>query len=703
MKKKTVLKKLLALSLCASLSLTLLSGAALAVETFTASEACIALIKEFEGFRSMPYTDDSGEWYIGYGTECEPGDYPAGVTELEADALLRAHLTERDEGLVNGFLVQYGISVTQEQFDAMVSMTYNLGAQWINPEYRLCSYLINGLYRYSEAEVVNAIAAWCHSGNTVLENLVARRLREAFLFLYGDYEFRDAGSRYCYIDFEPNGGQKSPDQASRTVFYPTGSVYGLLPEPTLAGQTFLGWFTADGTQLTGQETVLSSLHVYARWSGGGAAIPNPTPVQPEIDYSSWVNPYRDVKENDWHYTYVRELSWHSIIKGYDDGTFRPDSTLTAGEALKLLLVAATQIDPGNATGGHWASSYLTMAENMGCTAPGEILDLDAPIGRLTIAKIAAIAMGLELKSGATPFADIDDTYALTLYEAGVITGEILDTQRYFNPYGSITRAEMSAIVSRLRSYSAPNDPARTGYISFRNKLIPVDWSVPAAPYNKDLFVRDGSRLYYNDPAYTTEWGIDVSRHQGDIDWQKVAGAGIQFALIRVGGRGADSGELYDDAKFEEFLTGAQAAGLKTGVYFYSQAINTAEAVEEALYTIGKLNGRALEYPIIFDWEIFSKTARSYGVDKNTLTECAIAFCDTVAQAGYTPMIYMGLEVGYERLDLSRLTNYDFWFAQYNSRNQPDMYYNYRIWQYTDSGSIPGIEGRVDMDLAFIPY
>ena len=227
MKKKTVLKKLLALSLCASLSLTLLSGAALAVETFTASEACIALIKEFEGFRSMPYTDDSGEWYIGYGTECEPGDYPAGVTELEADALLRAHLTERDEGLVNGFLVQYGISVTQEQFDALVSMTYNLGAQWINPEYRLCSYLINGLYRYSEAEVVNAIAAWCHSGNTVLENLVARRLREAFLFLYGDYEFRDAGSRYCYIDFEPNGGQKSPDQASRTVFYPTGSVYGL--------------------------------------------------------------------------------------------------------------------------------------------------------------------------------------------------------------------------------------------------------------------------------------------------------------------------------------------------------------------------------------------------------------------------------------------------------------------------------------------
>ena len=139
------------------------------------------------------------------------------------------------------------------------------------------------------------------------------------------------------------------------------------------------------------------------------------------------------------------------------------------------------------------------------------------------------------------------------------------------------------------------------------------------------------------------------------------------------------------------------------MYFYSQAVNVAEAVEEAQYTLALLNGRALEYPIIFDWEIYSDTARSSGVDKQTLTDCAIAFCDTVALAGYKPMIYISLEVAYEKMDLSRLTGYDFWFAQYNSRNQPDMYYNYRIWQYTDSGSIPGIEGRVDMDLAFIPY
>lgn len=700
---KTSLKKFAALTMCVVMTLTLLSGAAFAVETFTTSEACVEMIKEFEGFRSLPYVDDNGKWYIGYGSECNPEDYPAGITEWEADTLLRRHLAEQDEPWVNNFLMQYGVSVTQPQFDAMISMTYTLGAQWINPEYRFCSYLINGVDRYSEAEIVNAIATWCHSGNAVLENLVERRLREAFLFLYGDYEWRDGTSRYCYIDFEPNGGKKDPSQASRTVFYPVGSAYGQLPVPTLEGQTFLGWFTSDGTQLTGQETAVSSLHVYARWSSGGAIIEAPADPKPQVDYSSWVNPYRDVKESDWHYPYVRELSYHNIVKGYDDGAFRPEKTLTAGEALKLLLVTALQVDPGNAISGHWAANYLSLAEGMGCTDPGEITDLDLPIDRLTIAKIAVIAMGLEVRTGVTPFDDVDDPYALTLYEAGIITGEIQEGRRIYKPDASITRAEMSAIVSRLRGYSVPNDPARSGYISYSNKLIPVDWSVPAAPYNKDLFVRDGSWMYYNDPAYTTEWGVDVSRHNGNIDWQKVASSGVRFALLRVGGRFAESGELYDDANFEANLTGAKAAGLKTGVYFYSQAINVTEAVEEANYVIGKLDGRMLEYPVIFDWEIFSKTARSYNVDKNTLTECAIAFCETVAQAGYTPMIYMGLEVGYMRLDLSRLTSYDFWFAQYNSRNQPDMYYNYRIWQYTDSGSIPGIDGKVDMDLAFIPY
>ena len=178
---------------------------------------------------------------------------------------------------------------------------------------------------------------------------------------------------------------------------------------------------------------------------------------------------------------------------------------------------------------------------------------------------------------------------------------------------------------------------------------------------------------------------------------------VEFAFIRVGGRFAESGGLYDDANFQKNVEGAQAAGIKVGVYFYSTAISVEEAVEEANYVLGKVWPYHLDYPVVFDWEILSKTSRNANLSKATVTACAQAFCQTVAYAGYTPMIYMGLDTGYNRLDLSQLTNYDFWFAQYNSRNQPDMYYNYRIWQYTDSGSVPGIDGRVDMDIAFIPY
>lgn len=706
MKRKTFLKKALSLGLCLLLALTTLSGAAFAVETYATSDAGVAMIEELEGYRQMPYAGTNGKWYVGYGLECDPADYPAGITPEDAERLLREHLVQ-DEAWVNGFLMQYGVSVTQYQFDALVSLTYTLGTQWINPSYRLCAYLINGIGNYSEAQVVNAIATWCHSGGSeILENLVNRRLREAYLFLYGQYE-NDGPMRYCYIDYEPNGGTRDPSQDSRTIFYPIGGVYGPLPVPTRAGYTFEGWYTADGVQLTGEEIAMGSLLVTARWSGNGGTAPviPTTPTEPKPDYSSWVSPYGDVKEGDWYYPYVRELSCENIVSGYPDGAFRPNKELTAGEALKLLLVAATKTDPGAAPAGHWASNYLALAESLGCVTPGGIADLDAPIDRLSIAGIAAIAMGLQPAAGPTPFSDVDNGYVLALYEAGIVTGDTSGSQRFYNPGGSITRAEMCTIVSRINGYETPNDPALSGYIEYGGKQIPLLRNVPTAPYNKDLFVRDGSRMYYNDPSYTTALGIDVSSHQKEIDWQKVADSGIAFAMIRVGYRGYGSeGTLNMDPYFQQNLIGATAAGLKIGVYFYSQAITATEAAEEAQFVLNALGGFPLTYPVVYDWETVSADgARTKGLDNATLTDCAVTFCEMVAMSGYSPMIYYNLPVGYTHYQLDRLTAYDKWFAQYTSKNQPDMYYDYRIWQYTDSGSVPGIEGKVDMNLAFIPY
>lgn len=703
MKIKTSLKRILALGLCAALLLALLTGAAFPVQTFTTTDEGIELIKEFEDFRSKPYIGTDGRWYIGYGLLCDPSDYPNDISEAEAERLMREHLLQ-DEAWVNSFLLQYGISVNQQQFDALIDLTYTLGTQWINPEYRLCSYLINGIQNYTEAEVVNAIATWCHSGgNLVLENLVARRLRDAYLFLYGQYQ-NDGPERYCYIDFEPSGGQKDPSQPSRTLFYPVGEVYGVLPTPVWTGHVFQGWFTEQGVPLTGMEQALGSLHVYAHWDIGEVIPSTPTVVEEKPDYSKWVNPYRDVKESDWFFSYVRELSYYNIVSGYLDGTFQPNNQLTAGEALKLLLVAATKIDPGTADEGHWAGNYLALAENLGCVPQGSITDLDLPIDRLSIAQIASIALKLQPIEGASPFVDVDNGYTLALYEAGIIIGDTTGSERFFNPGSGITRAEMCTIVSRVRAYVPANNPTTSGYIEYYGKQYPVLWNVPAAPYNKDLFVKDGSIMYYNDPNYDTVLGIDVSSHQGEIDWQKVAASGVEAAMIRLGYRGyGAAGTLNMDPNFQKNLIGAMSAGIKVGVYFYSQAITALEAAEEAQFVLTALNGIPLDYPVVYDWETVSADgARTKGLDNTTLTDCAITFCEMVTLAGYKPMIYYNMPVAYTHYQLERLAQYDKWFAQYGA-TKPGMYYDYRIWQYSDSGSVPGIEGKVDMDLIFIPY
>ena len=688
------LKKILSLSLSVLLVLTLMPAAALAVETYTTSPDGVAMIESFEGFRSMPYSDDNGYCYIGYGSQCDPADYPFGITEEQADILLRQDLASKEEA-VNRLLLDYGISVTQYQFDAMVSMTYTLGTQWMNPTYRFCGYLIRGIQNYSEVEVVNAIATWCHSGDDPLDNLVDRRLQEAYLFLYGAYQ-NDGDHRYCYIHFDPNGG----DVENKTVFYPVGTVYGTLPTPTgNGGRTFLGWFTSDGTQLTGQETAVEDIWVTAKWDGEGSGS-----AGGDIDLSDWVNPYSDVKESDWYFTYVRELSAKNVLGGYPDGTFRGTATLTAGEALKLILLAAGKGEQAPTT-AHWASGYLALAESLGCLTPGEITDLDSPISRLTIARVAAVAMGVSARTGASPFADVDDGYTLALYEEGILNGTVVSGKRYYYPDNGINRAEVCAIVSRISNWTptVKNDPAQSGYIAYGNKYYPVLRNVAVCPYNANLFVLDGSTMYYNDPAYTTALGIDVSSHQGDIDWTKVASSGVTFAIIRLGYRGYGSeGTLNLDPYFLDNIQEAKAAGLKVGVYFFSQAITVEEAAQEAQFVLSYLSGTQLDYPVVYDWEpISGVNARTDGLDSVTLTDCAITFCETVAQAGYTPMVYYNKPVGYGRYDLSRLTAYDVWFAQYAS--QPDMYYNYRIWQYTSSGSVPGISTRVDMNIAFIPY
>lgn len=198
-------------------------------------------------------------------------------------------------------------------------------------------------------------------------------------------------------------------------------------------------------------------------------------------------------------------------------------------------------------------------------------------------------------------------------------------------------------------------------------------------------------------------GIDVSVWQEEIDWEKVADSGIKFAMIRVAYRGwGKDGKLQMDPRAEENLKDAMAAGLKIGVYIYSQATNVQEAREEAKYVLELLDGQQLEMPVVFDWEVPDEVsyARTRKVKAKTIQACAMAFCEEVKAAGYQPMVYFNQRQGKTKYDLAALreAGIELWLAMYSNA----MTYEYKVqmWQYTETGKVPGIDGYVDIDLYF---
>ena len=205
--------------------------------------------------------------------------------------------------------------------------------------------------------------------------------------------------------------------------------------------------------------------------------------------------------------------------------------------------------------------------------------------------------------------------------------------------------------------------------------------------------------YVTCTAGPTRLGLDVSEHQGSIDWEQVRNAGFDFAFIRIGYRGYSIGQLKPDDYARENLANAKAAGMDVGVYFYSQAISPEEAKAEAQWCLEFLQSEALDLPVVYDWEWVSREARTGSMDRATLTECAKLFCETIENGGYQAMIYFNNHISRDLLDLEALAEYPFWLAQY--KDQLDYPHRVDVWQYTETGSVPGIEGDVDIDLMFI--
>ncbi len=219
---------------------------------------------------------------------------------------------------------------------------------------------------------------------------------------------------------------------------------------------------------------------------------------------------------------------------------------------------------------------------------------------------------------------------------------------------------------------------------------------PPNPYGMFDFAMEGD--YLTCTAGESMLGIDVSFWQGDIDWQQVKEAGVEYAMLRIGWRGSEQGVLAEDEYAQANYAGASAAGIRIGGYFFSQSVTPEEAVEEAKYALSIIEDWNVDMPIVYDWEYIDAESRTGNVDARTLTDCTKAFCQTIAEAGYTPMIYFNENQSHKQMYLEELTDYPFWLAQYSTT----LDYPYRIsmWQYSDTGSVPGISGNVDLNLYF---
>lgn len=237
--------------------------------------------------------------------------------------------------------------------------------------------------------------------------------------------------------------------------------------------------------------------------------------------------------------------------------------------------------------------------------------------------------------------------------------------------------------------------------SYGGEEVPILENVNTNPYDSSLFYyNDAGYMFYDSDDVPAIAGVDVSTFQGWVDWEKVRAAGFEFAMIRVGYRGYSEGDIFADNRFFQNINGALEAGVKVGIYFFSQATTVQEAIEEAEWTVSMIQYYDISYPVAYDFEYYSFETRASGVSGAELNEFANAFCGVIEAAGYTPMVYFNRDLAYLSYDLSQIDRYDFWLAELQI---PTFYYEFSMLQYSHTGKVDGIEGDVDLNLSFIDY
>ena len=278
--------------------------------------------------------------------------------------------------------------------------------------------------------------------------------------------------------------------------------------------------------------------------------------------------------------------------------------------------------------------------------------------------------------------------------------------------GDVNAGEYELTLQPLKDYAVPEAPAKAKvkdkveYVAIKDISLLMKTEADIDAEAEDTGVRDAledadssERKKLQKTTANSSVGIDVSKWNRSIDWDKVKAAGVDFAIIRAGYRGSETGALVVDPYFEQNMRGASHSNILTGVYFFTQATNEVEAVEEASMVVRLLQDHDIQYPVFIDTEGAGGNGRADGLDVETRTKVCEAFCQTIENEGYQAGVYASRSWYNNKLEAERLEKYFIWLAEY--REEPLYQGQYHMWQYTSKGTMDGIEGNVDMNISYL--
>ncbi len=298
--------------------------------------------------------------------------------------------------------------------------------------------------------------------------------------------------------------------------------------------------------------------------------------------------------------------------------------------------------------------------------------------------------------------------AFIILMTGIITGYLIGSRKASKVKAGAAAEETgsnAATVNRPNVIVSNNITPQVVNVYFPDRER-VFGKIPINSYNKDNFYAEDGRMAYHDDEgkIISHFGIDLSYHQPEIDWDALEASGIEFVMLRCGYRGYSEGGLLKDEKFDEYAKECNDRNIPLGVYFFSQSLNEEEAVEEAEFTLSLIKDYKISYPVVLDTEYVSdKQARTNTaeIDDELRTRMCIAFCRRIEQEGYYPMIYASENWIRRELNYEALQDYDFWAPQYLEEN--DFLFDFTMWQYTCEGRIDGIEDYVDLNISMVDY